>query len=122
MDLICEDDDVLHKLVGENSLRDSEIEKYEISQGESVSVDVLFRMSPKSDWPKILLRFSCCEYYSLHGHNDRPVCVSHLKLFISDEGKFYASFDPYDEERVVSDEDNDVIYSERIQAYMVPMS
>ena len=121
MELICENQEVLHKLTGENCLLDTEIEKIEISKENwNVFVDVLFCMRPKADWLKTLLRFSYCEYYALNFQSNRHFyVVTHLKFFLSDEGKFYASFDPYDEERIISDDDNDVIYSGCIQAYKV---
>ena len=121
MYLICENEEVLQRFVGENSFLDAAIERYVVgNDSEGVVVDVHFRMRPKSKWPKVLLRFSCCDHYAICGEGERHFyCVSHLKLFTTDVGKFYASFDPYNVDSVISEKDNDVIHAGRIRAYKV---
>lgn len=121
MDLICENEDVLRRFVGENCFLDTKIEKFEIwKKGEDVFVDVQLCMRPKSNWIKVLLRFNHCEYYALHFSNECYFYnIERLKLFISENGKFYASFDPFDEDDVISKDDNDVVCSEGIQAFKI---
>ncbi len=120
MHLLCENEEVLSRFAGKNSLIDSEVEKFEISKiSESIIVDVHFRMRPSSDWSKVRIRFCGCLHYWFNFSIDRHFyLVDRLKFFRSDDGCFYASFDPYDDSASVSEEDNDVVYSESIQAYL----
>ena len=119
MDLFCENADVLHQFTGKNSLVDAEIEKIEIGKvDEGVVIDVHLCMRPSSDWSKIRIRFIHCLYYSFYHSNDVYFhLIDRLKFFVTDESYFYASFDPYDEEKCISSEDNDVICAKRIQGY-----
>ncbi|WP_298921082.1 hypothetical protein [uncultured Roseobacter sp.] len=120
MDLICKNEAVPRQFVGDNSFRDTEIEKIEICRVNcSVALDVDFRMRQNSDWARVRLRFEECIFYSLYSTERDSYVVENLKFFITDEGHFYASFDPYGEEEIVSDRDNDVIHAKKINAYQV---
>ncbi|WP_170479984.1 hypothetical protein [Ruegeria arenilitoris] len=121
MDLISEDTNILDKFVGENSFLDTEIEEIRIfGHGSLAIVEIQLLMRPQSDWKKVLLRFCGCESYNFHHSSDCAFgIVERFKFIVLENDNFYMSFDPYDDSEIVSPEDNDVVYSQSIQAYIL---
>lgn len=119
MQLICSDEKLIARFLGENSLLDGKIEKIEIFDVDSsVCININFDMRPSSDYQKVQFKFSGCKGYSFSYSDDYYFYnVELLKFFQGEDGLFYISFDPCDETEAISDEDQDFILCRGVSAY-----
>lgn len=119
MKLICSAQQLLSKFVDRNSLLDGRVDRFDISSEEgAVSVKVYFHMRSSSDFEKVLFEFVRCKTYGFYYSDDYAFYnVESLKFFKNEEGLFYVSFDPCEEFKDSSDDDQDFILSEDVIAY-----
>lgn len=120
MKLIAMNKDAIKVLSGENSLLDGNIEKIEIFQDRSVCINISFQMRISSLYKRILLKFNGCkEYHFSYSSDYEFYTVELIKFFQKNEELFYISFDPYDNENIISDEDQDLILCSEIAVFEI---
>ncbi|MBN3575887.1 hypothetical protein [Vibrio neptunius] len=119
MKLISSSTKLVAYFSGNNSLLDSKIKRIEVLYSDSgLCINIDISMRPSSDYDNIKLSFIGCKMYSFCFSDDYCFYnVESLKFFINDDGLFYISLDPYGEEQMMSDEDQDFILCKDVFAY-----
>jgi hypothetical protein len=121
MELICSGQQLISIFRSKNSLLDAIIEKIEIFSTESfVSINIRLVMRRSSDFNKVLLQFvNCKEYCFAYADNYSFYNVERVKLFQTEDGLFFVSFDPFDELEKISDKDQDYVLARNVCAYIL---
>ena len=120
MKLICSNQQLINVFSDKNTLLDGKIKKIEIfkDSDSSVSINIDFHMRSSSDFKEVQLRFIGCKEYSFSYMNSYNFYnVELVKLLQNDDGFSYISFDPSEECKFISDDDQDIILCEGISAY-----
>ena len=112
--------EVINYLVGNLSLLDATIDKFEIQEVDYLlQVTIQFHLSrrTKNDITVLLIFKDVVEYGFYHNNRHSFYNVEELKFFET-EGMFYFSGDPYHTEGI-SDNDNDFVLSKELEAYLL---
>jgi len=112
--------EVINYLVGNLSLLDATISKFEIQEVDYLlQVTIQFHLCrrTKNDITVLLIFKDVVEYGFYHNNRHSFYNVEELKFFET-EGKFYFSGDPYHTEGI-SDNDNDFVLSKELEAYLL---
>jgi|ERR1700754_1351501 len=120
MKSIGENSEVINYFVGNLSLLDAEINKYEIHLVNHVlEINIYFQLSRRTKEDiRVLLTFKdVVEYNFYHNSNYIFYNVENLK-FLETERGFYFSSDPYHTDGV-SENDNDFVMSKGLEAFLL---
>jgi hypothetical protein len=104
-----------------NALLDARVHRINMFE-DSSDVVVQLEMTPRAgSYPsKLLLELrKVREFYFYY---EQPLIffdVERYKLFQTEDGEFYLSIDPFDEDRAISKEDNGVIRAEAISGFLL---
>lgn len=94
-------------------LRDKIIKSIAIKYKDVLSISLEIQLSEKKFFS---LNFTNVEKYCLFSDEtdwDDGYLISHYKIFKYDDS-FYFSFDPYTENQIIEEEDNNYIYSKQV--------
>lgn len=115
MNEIGKNNSLLSKLSGENCLLDAKIERLVIYNGVRLIIEITFKMRPKSDFDRVLIRFIDVFEYSFYYNSDYIFYnIERYKFFSKNKNNFYLSLDPFDETSEISDKDQDYIFAKEV--------
>jgi hypothetical protein len=112
---------LIEDLYHNNALLDARIHRINMFE-DSSDVVVQLEMTPREgSFPtKLLLELrKVKEYYFCYEQPTIFYDVERYKLFQTEEGDFYLSIDPFDEDKSISKEDNGVIRAEAISGFLI---
>ena len=119
MKLIGSNNELVDFLSGDYSILSSRISQttFRSEDGEliiEIDIDLLYSQKEK----KLKLRFTEIEEYSFY-YNSQHIFynIEHYK-FLSTEKGMYISFDPFDEEEMITPGDQDFIMCSKIEGYL----
>ena len=119
MKTIGEGEQLIKSLSGHNSLLDTKVKRISIFEEEDLLIGELeFAMRPLSKYRNVVLKFTDVKEYSFY-YNDNHVFynVERFKFFRMENGSYYLSLDPYEEEQVPSDQDQDIVVAKNVVGY-----
>ncbi len=116
---ICEigkDIEVFQYLIGNNSIIDREILRISLYYDHfKLKGEIILGSKKNSDYNKLILIFSEVEEFSFFkNRNDSLGYITLEKFFTTGENEFYLSLDPYDEMKMINENDNDFILARSI--------
>jgi len=119
MKFIAEGSELIKILSGYSSILDSGVEKITIQlEEELLTVNIYFDMMYTEKFKKVLIKLiDIIEYGFYHNNRHAFYCVETYKFFQTEDGRFYISLDPEDEQMVESENDQDFVISKKIIGY-----
>ena len=122
MEKIYRDEEVLELTEGTYFIHDASVTRFDIAyQEHRLCIDVYFTSIQSKKWAKtqIKLRFVDVLEYSFYWNVEHHFYyVERYKFFKTEKG-FYISLDPVDETNNAKEEDQDIISSKNLEAYLL---
>jgi hypothetical protein len=98
-------------------IRDNTISNLQIYFSNEINIKLRFQ---DLDLKSLELDFLNVKSYNISGSDDfdkNGILVTHYKFFVSEDGYVYFSFDPFDEEKIIDENDNNFILSKSVKLF-----
>lgn len=114
--------EIIEIINSEELIRDNTISNLQIHYENEINVKLRFL---DQNSRSIELDFLNVQSYNITSSVDfdkNGILVTHYKFFVCEDDFVYFSFDPYNEEKIIDENDNNFIFSKSVKLYIDPCS